>query len=247
VARLLSVLIGYRPRMADSRGFVPRAIAAVAPAAAAIFVFGVLFGAIARPLIGAELTMLSSVIVFSGATQFTVLGLIAAGATAPAILATAAILNVRHLMMGAVLRASLGPSRLKRALLAWFLLDESFGFTMLAADRLAHGPERIQAAERTLLVTGVCCYVAWLAGTALGILGAGLPGLDRVAAAVFPVLFIALAALTARTMSVAVRAFLAAAITAVICLTLPDLRALAPVVAGLAVAAPNDPRSREVR
>ena len=246
VARLLSVLIGYRPRMADLRGFVPRTIAAVAPAAAAIFVFGVLYGAIARPLIGPELTMLSSVIVFSGATQFTVIGLIAAGATAPAILATAAILNVRHLMMGAVLRASLGASRLKRALLAWFLLDESFGFTMLAADRLPHGPERMQVAERTLLVTGVCCYVAWLAGTALGILGAGLPGLDQVAAAVFPVLFIALAALTARTLSVAVRALLAAAITAVICLTLPDLRALAPVVAGLAVAAPNDPRSREV-
>lgn len=215
----------------------------VAPAAGAIAVFGVLYGAAARPLIGPEFTLLSSLIVFSGATQFTVIGLLAAGAAAPAVLATAAILNVRHLMMGAVLRSSLGPSRLKRALLAWFLLDESFGFTMLAAERVAPGAERIEVAERTLLVTGLCCYAAWLAGTGLGILGAGLPGLEGVAAAVFPVLFIALAALTARTRSVAARAVAAAAITAVVCVTLPDWRALAPVVAGLAVAIPNDPRA----
>ena len=230
--------------MSERTAFVARTIATVAPAAAAIAVFGIIYGAIARPLIGPELTLLSSLIVFSGATQFTVIGLVAAGAAAPAVFATAAILNVRHLMMGAVLRSSLGPSRLKRALLAWFLLDESFGFTMLAAERMPPGPERIEVAERTLLVTGLCCYAAWLGGTQLGILGAGLPGLDGLAAAVFPVLFIALAALTARTLSVAARAVLAAAITAVICFTLPDWSALAPVVSGLAVAIPNDPRSR---
>jgi predicted branched-subunit amino acid permease len=229
--------------MADRPVFILRTLATVAPAAAAIAVFGVLYGAIARPLIGPELTMLSSLIIFSGATQFTMIGLVAAGAAAPALLATAAILNVRHLMMGAVLRSSLGPSRLKRALLAWFLLDESFGFTVLAAARTPHGPERIAVAERTLLATGVCCYAAWLVGTLLGILGAGLPGLEGLAAAVFPVLFIALAALTARTRSVVIRAAAAAAITAVICVTLPEWRALAPVVSGLAVAIPNDRRS----
>jgi predicted branched-subunit amino acid permease len=226
---------------------VLRTIAMVAPAAVAIAVFGVLYGAAARPLIGPELTILSSLIIFSGATQFTVIGLLAAGAAAPAVLATAAILNVRHLMMGAVLRSSLGSSRLKRALLAWFLLDESFGFTMLAAERVPPGQERIEVAERTLLVTGLCCYAAWLLGTGLGILGAGLPGLEGVAAAVFPVLFIALAALTARTRSVVVRALAAAAITAVVCVALPDWRAVAPVVAGLAVALPNDPNPAEAQ
>jgi predicted branched-subunit amino acid permease len=229
--------------MADRPVSVARTIATVAPAAAAIAVFGVLYGATARPLIGPELTLVSSVIVFSGATQFTMIGLLAAGAAAPAVLATVAILNVRHLMMGAVLRSSLGPSRLRRALLAWFLLDESFGFTMLAADRVAPGPKRIDVAERTLLITGLCCYAAWLAGTGLGILGAGLPGLEGVAAAVFPVLFIALAALTARTGNIAIRAAGAAAITAVICVTLPDWRALAPVVSGLLVAMPSRPGS----
>jgi predicted branched-subunit amino acid permease len=213
-----------------------------APAAVAIAVFGVLYGAAARPLIGPELTMLSSVVVFSGATQFTMIGLVAAGAGGAAILATVALLNVRHLLMGAVLRPSLGPSRLKRALLAWFLLDESFGFTMVAAERTPPGAARIEVAERTLLITGLCCYGAWLIGTALGILGAGVQGLEELSIALFPVLFIALAALTARTLSLAARAVVAAAITAVMAFVLPDLRALAPVVAGLLVAIPNDPR-----
>jgi predicted branched-subunit amino acid permease len=215
----------------------------VLPAALAIAVFGIIYGAVAHPLIGPQLTLLSSLIIFSGATQFSIIALFAAGASAPALLLTAAILNVRHLVMGAVLRTSLGPSRIRRALLAWFLLDESFGFTVLAAGRVEAGPMREAVAEHTLLVTGICCYVAWIAGTVLGMLGAGLPGLDRVAQAVFPVLFIALAALTARTLSLAGRAVGAALITALICLTLPDWRGLAPVVAGLAVALPNDLRA----
>ncbi|HEX5579251.1 MAG TPA: AzlC family ABC transporter permease [Candidatus Limnocylindria bacterium] len=223
---------------------VLRTVAMAAPAAAAIAVFGVLYGAAARLLIGTELTLLSSIIIFSGATQFTTIGLVAAGAGAPAILATVALLNVRHLLMGAVLRSSLGPSRLKRALLAWFLLDESFGFTMVAASRVEPGAERVRLAERTLLVTGLVCYLAWLVGTALGSLGAGVEGLEEVSAALFPVLFIALAALTARTMNLAVRALLAAAITAVLAITLPQFSALAPVVSGLVVAIPNNPKRR---
>jgi predicted branched-subunit amino acid permease len=215
----------------------------VLPAALAIAAFGVVYGAVARPLIGPELTLLSSLIIFSGATQFSTIALVAAGAAAPALLLTAAILNVRHLVMGAVLRTSLGPSRVRRALLAWFLLDECFGVTVLAAGGVGPGPPREAAAEHTLLVTGICCYVAWIIGTGMGILGAGLPGLNRVAEAVFPVLFIALAALTASTLSLAGRAVGAALITAVICLTLPDWRGLAPVVAGLAVALPNELRS----
>ena len=221
---------------------VVRTIAMAAPAAAAIAVFGVLYGAAARPLMGPVLTMISSVVIFSGATQFTTIGLLAAGAGGPAILATVALLNVRHLLMGAVLRSSLGPSRLKRALLAWFLLDESFGFTMVAADRTSPGAARVAVAERTLLVTGLCCYAAWLAGTALGILGAGVAGLEEVAVALFPVLFIALAALTARTLNLAARAMVAAAITAVIAFLLPEWTALAPVASGLLVAIPNDPK-----
>src|SRR3954463_9672317 len=212
------------------------------PAAAAIGVFGVLYGAAARPLLGAELTVLMSIAVFSGSLQFASIGLLAAGAGAPALILTAVVLTLRHVFMGAVIRPWLGSSALRRALLAFFMIDETFGFTVAAAHAGPGGPQQTLAAERTLLVAGLACYGAWIAGTLLGVAGATIPGVEGFASAVFPVLFIGLAALASRTRSYAFRAVMAAAITAVICFTLPDVRALAPVIAGLAVALPEDRR-----
>jgi predicted branched-subunit amino acid permease len=210
------------------------------PAALAIGVFGALYGAAARPLLGPELTVVASLVIFSGALQFATVALLAAGAAAPALVITAVVLNLRHIVMGAVVRPWLSESRLRRALLAFFLLDETFGFTVAAAERAEAGPARNAVAERTLLATGLLCYAAWIIGTLLGVLGAGIPGMEGFAGAVFPVLFIGLAALAARSRSVAFRAAIAALITAVICFTVPDIRALAPVVAGALVAIPGD-------
>lgn len=206
----------------------------------AVGVFGVLYGAAARPLIGEAWTIAASVFVFSGALQFAMVGLLAAGAGAPALLVTALILNLRHLVLGAVIRPWLGPSRFKRAAQAWFLLDESFGFAVAAATRPGLSiTERTAAAQRTLVVTGIACYVAWVLGTVLGVIGAEAPALEGFAGAVFPVLFIGLAALAARSRSIVVRAVGAAALTALIAVLLPDIRALAPVVAGVLVSLPG--------
>lgn len=219
------------------------AIVSALPAALAIAVFGALYGASARPLLGAEMTVVASLIIFSGALQFATVALLVAGAAAPALLLTAVVLNLRHVVMGAVVRPWLSASRLRRGVLAFFLLDETFGFTAAAAARAAPEAVRHAVAERTLLATGMLCYVAWIGGTLLGVLGATLPGMEGFAAAVFPVLFIGLAGLAARTRSVAVRALVAAGITALMAVTLPDLRALAPVVAGALVAFPQPRRS----
>ena len=221
---------------------VRAALIAALPAAAAIGVFGALYGAAARPLLGTGLTLLSSLIVFSGALQFASVALVAAGAGPAALILTALVLNLRHVVMGAVIRPWLGRSVLRRVALAFVMVDETFGFTVAAAHRAPPGGQRTRAAEGTLLATGLLCYAAWQAGTLLGVLGAGIPGMEGFAAAVFPVLFIGLTALAARGRSMAIRAAAAAAITAAICLTLPDVRALAPVVAGLAVALPEDRR-----
>jgi predicted branched-subunit amino acid permease len=209
------------------------------PAAAAIGVFGALYGAAARPLLGPGLTLLSSLIVFSGSLQFASIALVAAGAGPAALILTALVLDLRHVVMGAVIRPWLGASVARRVALAFLMVDETFGFTVAAAHRATAGDERTRAAEGTLLVTGVLCYGTWQLGTLLGVLGAGIPGMEGFAGAVFPVLFIGLTALAARGRSMAVRAAAAAVITAVICFTLPDVRALAPVVAGLAVAIPE--------
>jgi predicted branched-subunit amino acid permease len=224
----------------DELAQVRFAVVAGLPAAAAIAVFGVLYGAAARPLLGPELTVLSSVVIFSGSLQFAAIGLLAAGAEAPALILTALVLNLRHVVMGAVIRPWLGSSVVRRALLAFFMIDETFGFTVAAVHRVPPGPDRTHAAERTLLVAGIVCYAAWVLGTVLGVAGAGIPGVEGFASAVFPVLFIGLAALASRTRSIAFRAAMAALITAVICFTLPGVRALAPVIAGLVVALPED-------
>ncbi len=203
-----------------------------------------LYGAAAKPLLGAELTLVASVIVFSGALQFATVGLLASGGAAAALLATAIILNLRHVVLGAVLRPRLGSSRLRRAAEAWFLVDETFGFAVAAGSDPGLSPdERAAVTERTLVVTGICCYSAWIVGTVLGVIGAGLSGLEGVAEAVFPILFIGLAALAARSRGTVARAIAAVAITAVIAVTFPDIRALAPVVAGVVVALPGEGRA----
>jgi predicted branched-subunit amino acid permease len=210
------------------------------PVAAAIAVFGTLYGAGARPLLGVPLTIASSLFIFSGSLQFALVALLSAGAAAPALLLTAGTLNLRHLVLGAVLRPRIGGSRLRRAALAFFLVDETFGFAVAAGDSAEReGRAAAAAAERTLLVSGVVCYLAWQVGTLIGVLGAGLPGVEGVAGAIFPVLFIGLASLACRTRTDAVRALAAAALTAGVTFALPDLRALAPVVAGVLVALPG--------
>jgi predicted branched-subunit amino acid permease len=215
-------------------------VATILPAVAAIAVFGALYGAGARPILGAPLTIASSLLIFSGSLQFALVALLTAGAAAPALLLTAATLNLRHLVLGAVLRPRLGGSRRRRAALAFFLLDETFGFAVAAGDAAERaGQPAGRAAERMLLVSGIACHLAWQTGTVIGILGAGNPAIAGVAGAIFPVLFIGLAALACRTRSHAVRALGAAALTAGLAFALPDLRALAPVVASVAVALPG--------
>jgi predicted branched-subunit amino acid permease len=219
------------------RGGIRSILITSLPAAAAIAVFGTLYGAGAQPLLGTAMTIASSMFIFSGALQFALVGLLSAGAGAPALLLTAGTLNLRHVVMGAVLRSRMSGSRLRRAGLAFTLLDETFGFAIAAPEE--------QGAERTLFVSGVVCYLAWLVGTIVGVLGAGLSGVEKLADAIFPVLFIGLAALAATTGTLVLRALAAVALTAAVAVFLPDIRSLAPVIAGLLVAIPGKADSFE--
>ena len=211
------------------------------PAAAAIGIFGTLYGAAARQFLGVPLTVVSSVIVFSGSLQFAMVAVLAAGGGALPVLFAACVLNLRHLVLGAVMRPRIEAGLLRRALLAFFLVDETFGFAVAAGDAQPR-EDRAAVTERTMLATGLVCYVAWIVGTIVGVLGGGLPGVERVAGAVFPVLFIGLAAMATGTRSQLARAMVAAALTIGIGLALPDWRMVAPLVAGVLVAIPGGDR-----
>lgn len=200
-----------------------------APLAAAIGVFGVIFGAAASTQMDPTLAIGMSVLIFSGTLQFATLGLLAGGASVAAVVLMAIALNARHLVLGAVLRPRIEGSSLRRALLAWFLIDESFGLAIAAGRRTGF----------VLAATGCLFFLAWLGGTVLGILGARAVAIEGLAAALFPVLFVGLAAITARGREGALRAAAAAAIALVLGLLIPALHSFVPLAAALAVTLPG--------
>lgn len=207
----------------------PAIVASTLPLAAAIAVFGMIYGAAAAPELGAAMTLATSLLIFSGTLQFATLGLLVAGAGPVTILLTAIALNTRHLVLGALLRPMIDVGPVRRAALAWFLIDESFGLAYAARRRAAV----------TLVVAGILCYAAWQAGTALGLVGARIEALEGAAVAVFPVLFIGLAAVTSSRLSLALRATAAGVAVLAVGVVLPDLRTLAPVLAAFVVALPG--------
>lgn len=204
-------------------------LVAAAPLAGAIGVFGLIFGAAAGAQMDIALAVGMSAFVFSGTLQFATLGLVASGAGAAAIVLTALALNTRHLVLGAVLRPRVEGSSLRRAILAWFLLDESFGLAVAAGRR----------ASFVLFASGVVFFIAWVLGTLLGALGARLVGVESLAAALFPVLFVGLTAITVRRRDGIIRALLAAALVLVIGSAVPELHAFVPIIAALVVALPG--------
>jgi predicted branched-subunit amino acid permease len=201
------------------------------PVAIAIGVFGMVFGAAASAEWGPEMAVGASVLVFSGVTQFATLGLATSGAGALAVVVTVLALNARNLVLGAALRPRVDGGAGRRALLAWFLLDETFGLAVASRGRAA----------QILLLAGATCYLAWVGGTVLGVVGARVAPLEGLATAVFPVLFIGLAAIIAVGRHAVWRAV--AAGLGVACLSFaitdPTLHAFLPIVAAVIVALPE--------
>jgi predicted branched-subunit amino acid permease len=218
--------VTHRPRSYRSL------VLATIPVAVAIAAFGMVYGAAASVEFGPELTVAMSVLVFSGATQFAALGLVASGAGSLAILVTVAALNARHVVLGAAIRPHIRVERWRRVVLSWFLLDESFGLAMASKRH----------AGVVLLVSGATCYVAWLVGTVLGVVGARLVALEDLAVAIFPVLFIGLAALTATGRHRVLRIAAAAAGVAVGTVAVPGVAPFLPIALAVLVAIPEGRR-----
>jgi len=124
--------------------------------------FGVAFGVLAVDAgLSRWLTLFSSIVIVSGAAQFAMIGLLAAG-PAPVLLAVTG-LGLRHLPMSASLAQMIGPRTIgTRLRLAWVLVDETFGLTVRAAVSSVDDLVAYKSAADLMLYTG------WVTGTAVG-------------------------------------------------------------------------------
>ena len=195
------------------------------PLAIVVGVFGVSFGVLAHHAgLGRIEAMLMSVTNFAGSAQFAAEAVLAQGGAALAAIVTVALLNARYIPIGASVARVLSPNPLVRFLQAQLVVDESWA--LAHQDGGPHG--------RRLLGAGLTLYVAWVVGTAAGLLGGGFIGdpsrlgLD----AAFPALFLALVVPQLRNRRAVVAALLGTAIAlALVPFAPPGLPVLAAVLA----------------
>ena len=130
-------------------------------------------------------TCLLSLLAFSGASQFAVVGVMGAGGTAIAAIATASLLGVRNMLYALRMAPLLHVSGFRKVVAAQVTIDESTGVA-LSQEQLG-----TEAMKQGFWLTGFGVYIFWNIFTLLGALGAkamGNPsawGLDAAVPAAF--------------------------------------------------------------
>jgi branched chain amino acid efflux pump len=178
---------------------------------AAVGAFGVSFGvlAVASGLSVAK-TCALSLLVFTGASQFAAVGVVGAGGSPAAALASALLLAARNSAYGLVLAPDISGPWWRRLVAAQLVLDESTAMATAQAGRR----DRVRA----FWATGIAVFVCWNIGTLLGALGGGVIG-DPAALgldAAFPAGFLVLIGPHVRRLDGKVVALLGAAIAFVL-------------------------------
>ena len=193
---------------ASSLRYRDGARAAVA-VAATVWFFGASFGLVARASgMGVLAPLVMSATTFAGSAQFATASILGASGGAVAAIAAAVLLNARYAPISiSVARLFHGP-RLRRLAESQLIVDESW----------ALAGRRGRFDRRVLLGAGLLLYVAWVSGTAVGVLAGdalGDPndlGLDGA----FPALFLALLVPQLRTRRAVVAAVVAGTIALVL-------------------------------
>ena len=133
--------------------------------------YGVAFGAasVANGFSVAQ-TCLLSLLTFSGASQFAVVGVLGAGGSAISAIATASLLGVRNTLYGVIMAPRLQVHGLKRIAAAQLTIDESTGVA-LGQEVRGHA-----AMRKGFWYTGIGVFVFWNLFTLAGALGAQAMG-----------------------------------------------------------------------
>ena len=111
---------------------------------------------------------LLSLLLFSGASQFAVVGIMGAGGSAISAIATATLLGFRNTLYGLQMAPILKVTGLQRVLAAQITIDESTAVATLQANDADR--------KRGFYLTGLGVYVFWNLFTFLGALGASAIG-----------------------------------------------------------------------
>jgi 4-azaleucine resistance transporter AzlC len=158
------------------------------PLAVAVFGFGVSFGVLARTAgMGPVAPIVMSGTTFAGSAQFAAVSVLGAGGGVATAVIAAVLLNARYAPIGVSVAPSLHGPWWSRFLHGQLVVDESWALASEGDGRYS---------PRVILGAGLTLYIAWVAGTTLGVLFGdviGDParlGLD----AAFPALFLALLA-----------------------------------------------------
>jgi predicted branched-subunit amino acid permease len=143
------------------------------------------YGVLARPVLGAGPTVVSSVVIFAGSAQFAMLAVLSAGGSATAAILAGVLLNLRFVPMGLALAPWVRGGHVRRAATGWSMVDASWAMS-------ARGGGRFDVPF--MLGASLANYPAWVGGTLIGVLvGSSIAdpralGLD----ALFPAFFLAL-------------------------------------------------------
>lgn len=146
----------------------------VLPLLVGVVPFGLIFGVTAAgSAVGGGLGYATSVIIFAGAAQLATVQLITAGSAAVVVIATALVINARHLMYSAALAPHFRdfPARW-RLLLPYILTDQAFAVSIIRYEA-----ESDPGYKRWFFFGGaISLWVTWQVTSAAGvILGASIP------------------------------------------------------------------------
>lgn len=131
--------------------------------------FGASFGAVSVAAgLSVPQTVLLSVVMFTGASQFALVGVLAGGGAPLAAVPAALLLGVRNAFYGVSMSRILGVRGRRGILPAHFVIDET---TAMAVARDGRDAQRY-----AFWITGVTLFICWNVGTLAGALGGSAIG-----------------------------------------------------------------------